>query len=203
MIKRTPLYCPDFMPRPAILKNLLLAYLLILPFISRAQDSLSRSVDPKLMEIYNSRVPRTYTIAGISVTGTRSFDKNLIISISGMAVGDAVQIPGTDIFSKAISKLWKQNLVSFVKINLLRLDGSDLYVEIELVERPRLLNFSFSGIKKGEKDDLETKVGLSKDRVLTENMKLSAIEAIRKFYYDKGYRNVDINASEKIGRAHV
>jgi outer membrane protein insertion porin family len=184
------------MRRRTILIQGLLAALLIIPSLSRAQDSLFKSVDPKLLEIYNARVPRTYTLAGISVSGTRSFDKNLIISISGMAVGDAVQIPGTDVFSKAISKLWKQNLVSFVQINLLRLEGSDLYVEIELVERPRLLNFSFSGIKKGEKDDLENKVGLSKDRVLTENMKLSAIEAIRKFYYDKGYRNVAINTSE-------
>ena len=146
MIKRTPLYCPDFMCRPAILKNILLASLLVIPFLSRAQDSLSRSVDPKLLEIYNSRVPRTYTIAGISVTGTRSFDKNLIISISGMAVGDAVQIPGTDVFSKAISKLWKQNLVSFVQINLLRLDGSDLYVEIDLRGLRRVTNIVQEGL---------------------------------------------------------
>lgn len=176
--------------------TLMLLLSAVIPVLSQAQDSLSRSVDPKLLEIYNARAPRTYTIAGIIVTGTRSFDNNLIISISGMAVGDAVQIPGTDVFSKAISKLWKQNLVSHVQINLLRLDGSDLFIEIELVERPRLLNFTFSGIRKSEKEDLEGKVGLSKDRVLTENMKLSALEVIRKFYYDKGYRNVAIGVSE-------
>ncbi len=155
------------------------------------------SVNPALQEIYNSKVAKPYKIAGISVTGTKAFDQNLITSISGLAVGDIVQIPGTDVFSKAIAKLWKQSLVSNVQINLTRLEGADIYVEIELTERPRLLDFKFVGIKKGEQDDLATKTGLAKDRVVTENMKLSAVEAIRKFYFDKGYRNVTIDLQEQ------
>lgn len=39
---------------------------------------------------------------------------------------------------------------------------------------------------------------LVKERVVTEDMKLSATEAIRKFYFDKGYRNVDIQLKEEI-----
>jgi len=154
------------------------------------------SIDPQLQEIFNTRVQKQYTIAGISVTGTRSFDQNLIISISGLAVGDKVMIPGTDVFSKAIAKLWKQNLISDVQVNLTRLDGTDLYVEIELKERPRLMDFKITGIKKGQRDDLEAKIGLAKDRVLTENMKLSAIEAIQKYFYEKAYRNVEIDMIE-------
>ena len=77
-----------------------------------AQDSNAVSVNTALKEIYNTRIAKKYTIAGIDVKGTRSFDRNLIISISGLAVGDEVQIPGTDVFNKAIAKLWKQSLVS-------------------------------------------------------------------------------------------
>src|SRR5690606_26576102 len=99
------------------------------------------------------------------------------------------QIPGTDLFSNAINKLWRQNLVSNVQINFTKLTGNNLYVEIELTERPRLLDFSFVGVKKGDRDDLATKVGLSKDRVLTEAMKFSALEVIEKYYTDKGFRN--------------
>lgn len=154
------------------------------------------SVDPLLQDIFSTKVPKQYRIAGITVSGSKSFDQNLIISISGLAVGDKIQIPGTDVFSKAIAKLWKQSLVSDAQINLTKLQGSDLYVEIELKERPRLLDFKITGVKKGQRDELETKSGLVKDRVLTENMKLSAVEAMRKFYYDKGYRNVQINMTE-------
>ena len=156
------------------------------------------SVDPALQGIFNSKTPKEYTIAGIAVGGTKAFDVNLIISISGLAVGDKVLIPGTDVFSKAIAKLWKQSLISSIEISFTKLEGKDLYVHFEITERPRLGDFKFVGVKKGEKDDLETKVQLIKERVVTENMKLSATEAIRKFYYDKGYRNVDIKLQEEI-----
>lgn len=163
---------------------------------STPADTTPVSINPELLQIFNARTPKVYTIAGISVTGTKSYDRNLIISITGMAVGDKVQLPGSDVFSKAIEKLWRQSLVADVQINLVNLQGTDLYVEIELTERPRLLDFTFAGIRKGEKDDLVKKVELAKDRVLTENMRLSAVEAIRKFYYDKGFRNVQIEMDE-------
>ena len=155
------------------------------------------SVNPELQGIFNAKPPKEYTIAGITVNGTKAFDANLIISISGLAVGDKVQIPGTDVFSKAISKLWRQNLVANIQIYFTKLEGSNLFIEFDITERPRLADFKFTGIKKGEKDDLEKKVALVKERVLTENMKLSALEAIRKFYYDKGYRNVVIDVKEE------
>ena len=175
---------------------LLTAFLILSGNFLFAQDSNAVSVNPALKEIYNTRIPKKYTIAGIDVKGTRSFDRNLIVSISGLAIGDEVQIPGTDVFNKAIAKLWKQSLVSNAEINITKLQESNIYVEISVTERPRLFNFNFIGIKKGEKDDLTGKVGLAKDRVLTEDMKLSAVEAIRKFYYDKGYRNTTINMVE-------
>lgn len=154
------------------------------------------SVDPNLVDIFNSKYPKEYTIAGITVSGTKAFDESLIISISGMAVGDKVQIPGTDIFSKAIANLWKQNLVSNVEIFFTKLEEKNLFIEIAITERPRLANVTYKGIKKGERDDLENKTGLIKERVVTENMKLSAVEAIRKFYVDKGRRSVNVQVEE-------
>ncbi len=155
------------------------------------------SVNPDLEGIFTSKIPKEYTIAGITVVGSRAFDANLIISISGLAVGDKVTIPGTDVFGKAIAKLWRQSLISNIEIYFTRLEGTDLYVQFEITERPRLASFKFENIKKNERDDLESKVALVKDRVVTENMKLSAVEAIRKFYFDKGFRNVDIQLKEE------
>lgn len=176
-----------------LIATLLFSHQLILA----QNDSIPVSVNPALLEIFNSKVPKEYTIAGITVTGTKAFDENLIISISGIAVGDKVQIPGTDVFGKAIAKLWRQSLISDIEISFTRLEGRDLYIQFEIKERPRLASFKFVGIRKGEKDDLEPKVALVSDRVVTENMKLSAVEAIRKFYYGKGYRDVDIQLKEE------
>ena len=105
-------------------------------------------------------------------------------------------IPGADNFSRAITNLWKQNLISNVEIYFTKLVGKNLSVEISITERPRLSSFKFKGIKKGEADELTPKTGLVKGRVVTENMKRSAIDNIRKFYVDKGFRNIDVTTME-------
>ncbi len=156
------------------------------------------SVNPALTEMYESKIPQKYTIAGIEVKGTRTFDANLIISISGIALGDIVNIPGTDVFNKALVKLWKQNLISDAEIFITKLEGTNIFIEIAIVERPRLLDFDFIGVKKGDKDDLTTKTNISKDRVLTEDMKISAVNIVKKFYIDKGYGNVTVRMEETV-----
>lgn len=157
-----------------------------------ADTSKPISVNPKLNAIFEGTTPKEYRIADIVVSGVQTFDPNLVVSISGLAVGDKVQIPGTDAFSKAINKLWKQNLISDVKIYLTQLVGTDLTIELMVTERPRLKELNFYGIKKGEKEDLETKIGLTRDRVVTQNMKFSAEEIIKKHYAEKGYRNASV-----------
>src|ERR1035437_2287887 len=161
------------------------------------KDTVPTSVNVELENIFNSKTPKEYTIAAIKVTGTQSFDANLIVSISGLAVGDKVMIPGTDAFSKAINNLWKQNLISNVEIYFTSLIGKNLYVEINITERSRVSNFKFVGVKKSEADDLIKKTGLVKGRVVTENMKRSAEDNIRKFFVEKGYRNIDVQVVEK------
>lgn len=175
--------------------SVLIAFLTFFSLQSFAQDS--TKAGNGLDEMFNTRYAKTYTIAGIEVTGAQSYDRSLIASISGIAVGDKVQIPGTDVFSSAINKLWKQKLVKDAKIYFTKLEGSNLYIEIALEEMPRLMEIEYIGVKKSEKEDLEAKTGLNKDRVVTEEMKLSAIEAIRKFYSEKGYRNLSVEMKQE------
>jgi outer membrane protein insertion porin family len=154
------------------------------------------SVDPELLALANAKTPKEYTIAGIKITGSKFLDESLLISVSGLTVGDKVMIPSGDIFSKAINKLWNQNLFSNVAIYFTKVSGNDLYIEINVTERPRLVNFSFKGASKSESDDLKTKTGLVKGRVITENMKQTAIENIQKYYADKGYQSVKVTVTE-------
>jgi len=150
------------------------------------------SVDPDLTALGNSKTPKEYIIAGIKITGSKYLDESLLISISGLTVGDKVMIPGGDNFSKAINKLWNQNLFSNVGIYFTRINGNDIYLEINVTERPRLANFYFRGASKSESDDLKTKTGLIKGRVITENMKQIAEENIKKYYAEKGYQGVAV-----------
>lgn len=156
------------------------------------------SINPELLNIFNSKVPKKYTIGGIKITGNKFYDEALIISISGMSVGDEVVIPGGDNFSKAITNLWKQNLFNNVEINIYKLEGTVIYVEFVVQERPRLSNLTFKGIRKGEAEELQGKIGISKSQVITENRRRTAVENIRKYYADKGFQQVKVTVDETV-----
>ncbi len=161
------------------------------------------AVDPKLLEFENARIPKEYTIASIAITGIHHLDTAIVLSISGMQVGDKFMHPGTDIFSKAISNLWRQRLFSNVQIFITRIEGSNVSIEIHVQERPRLGNFKFVGIKKTEQEELQGKMALAKQTIITENMRRNIIEIGTKFYRDKGYQNVTVRIEETPDPAFV
>jgi outer membrane protein insertion porin family len=155
------------------------------------------SVDPALMSIFNAKYPRKYIIADIAVKGNKAFDPAIVISVSGLAVGDEVTLPGGDNFAKAINKLWSQNMFTNINIWITKLEENNIWVEIDAVERPMLADYKFKGIRKTESDELKDKVGLVKSRVVTDNMKLSAKENIIKYYTEKGFRGAAVEIEEK------
>jgi outer membrane protein insertion porin family len=154
------------------------------------------SVDPELLNILNAKVPKKYIIQEIKVTGAKLFDPAIVVSVSGLAVGDEVTLPGGDLFSKAINRLWTQNMFTNINIYLTKLEGRNIWIEIVAQERPMLSDFKFKGIKKSEADELRDKVGVFQNRVVTDNMRLSAIENIKKYYIEKGFMNVAVDILE-------
>jgi len=166
--------------------------------IPNVADTTPTSVNVELENIFNAKAPKQFVISDIKVAGSTSFDPNLIISISGLAVGDKVVLPGGDNFARAINNLWKQNLVSNVEIYLTQLSGKNLSVEINITDRPTLSNFKFKGISKSEADELTPKLGLAKGRLtrVTQSLKITASEIIRKYFVDKGFRNVEVDVIE-------
>lgn len=169
----------------------------------QADTTKPTSVDPELLAIITAKTPKEYNIAGVTITGTKFLDAALLSSISGINVGDKVQIPGGDNFSKAIIKLWEQKLFSNVQIYYTKLVGRDLYIEIHVQERPRLSKAIYRGAKKSETEDLTKKAGLVPGRVITENMKMIAQENIEKFYNEKGFKGVSIKILEEPDRSLV
>ncbi len=177
--------------------------ILIVSFSARSQSSTNSndttitSIDADLMNIFNQKTQKSYKVANVKVVGNRFFDENLLISIANINVGDEIKIPGGDNFAKAINKLWSQNYFSNVEIYLTKVEGKSISVEIEVTERPRLSKFYFKDVRKSESDDLSGKTGLVPNRVVTENMKITAVEAIRKYYAEKGFQDAKVKIIEK------
>ena len=160
-------------------------------------DTTITSIEADLINLFNQKTPKKYKVAAIKVTGNRYFDENLLISIANISVGDEIAIPGGDQFAKAINKLWGQNYFSDVEIFVTKVVGKEIEIEIAVTERPRLSNFYFKGIPKGQQDDLRGKTGLVPNRVVTENMKITASEVIKKFFAEKGYRETSVKVVER------
>ncbi len=162
-----------------------------------AQDPVATtSIDPELLNIYNKKTPVEYTIADIQVKGANNFDNQLLISISGLTVGDKISIPGSDKFSKAIQNIWNQRYFSNAQISITKLIDKNISILIEVQERPLLSDFKFQGIKKSAQEDLEPKIALVRNRVITENMKRNAVEVITKHFFEKGFPNTTVKVLE-------
>jgi outer membrane protein insertion porin family len=165
------------------------------------QDTTPTSIDPQLLELTSSKVPKEYTLGKIKITGTKYLDEQLLISISALNPGDKVTIPGGDNFSKAINNLWRQNLFANIQIFFTALRDGVVDIEINVTERPRLSEYRFKGARKSDVEELGKKTGLTKGRVVTENTKINAIEAIKKFYTEKGYQSASVTVDENTDRS--
>ncbi len=141
--------------------------------------------------------PDEYIIGGVTVPNAKFLDESLLISISGLEPGDKIKIPNDDKVSRAIRNLWKQNLFSNISISAAKFSGNKVFLEINIDERPRLSKFNFTGMKDNEAKDLKDKVGLVKNRVITESMKKNATENIKNFFIDKGHTNASVRIQER------
>jgi outer membrane protein insertion porin family len=169
-----------------------------------AQDTTKpTSVDVDLLNIENSKIPKEYIIAGVNVTGIHHLDTAIVLSISGLQVGDKLTIPGSDLFAKSIQNLWRQKLFSNVQVYITRVEGERIWIELSVAERPRLGNFKFVGIKKTEAEELQGKVGLVKQVIITENMRRNIVEVTEKYYRDKGFQNIKVTINEKPDPAYA
>ena len=135
--------------------------------------------------------PKDYTIGGIEITGVKFLDPSAVISLTNLKVGDVISIPGDDI-SNAIKKLWDQGLVGDVEVQIQRIEGSVIFLEFKLTERPRLAEFEFHGISKAQREDIEGKVDVSRGRIVTDALVKNAQKKIREYFLEKGYLNAEV-----------
>ena len=143
-----------------------------------------------------SRIPRSYTIGGISVEGAKNYDDYMLIGLSGLTVGQKVNIPGEEI-TDAVKRFWRNGLFSNVSIEADSVVGDKVYLCIKLTQRPRVSQINYSGVKKGEREDLENRIGLLKDNQLTPNMIDRAKFLIKKYFDEKGYKNAEIEILQR------
>lgn len=162
-------------------------YLVFLWSFITGYSVLSQSLGNKQEPI----VYQSYSIGGIEVTGITNVDKQALILISGLNIGDPVTVPG-DKISNAIRQLWKQQLFSDIKIIQDHIEDGRIFLTIEVKELKRMSRFSFDGVTRSEAEDLREDLDLYKERIITDHLLNTAKNKIRSFMKDKGYYNAQV-----------
>lgn len=173
--------------------NKKIATLIVFSFWLFVHSSKAQQIDTAVV---NYKDPKKFRIAAIEISGTQFLDKNIIRSLTGIKVGDLISIPGDDI-TKCIKNLWKQGLFGNVRIYADKFDGENVYLSIDVQERPRLNEITLKGLKKSDADDLKKKLDMLKGKPLTDALKLNIRNTIIDQFEDKSYLNPVIDIVEK------
>ena len=134
---------------------------------------------------------RKYELGGISVTGARYLDPSTLIGLSGLRIGDKINVPGDDL-GKAIRKIWAQGILADISVSIARTEGDKIFLEFNVRERPRLSKFTFEGISKGQGEEIEKKIKLIRGKVVTDALLANTRTQVRKFYTNKGFLDTKV-----------
>ncbi len=176
-----------------ILSKVFLLHIFI--FVSLAASAqLKLSSDTNKFDPNN---PKEYILAEQpTVTGADHMDKNVLVLISGLTVGDKMQVPGQKI-TDAIKNIWKQGLFEDVQVFVVKTEGDKVWLNISVVERPRLSKFTFRGVSKGEANDLRDEIKLVRGKVVTDFLLADVKQQVVTKFKNKGYSDVTVNITEK------
>ena len=165
----------------------------VLMLLALSGVSLTVSAQQKIVnpDITYSGTPKTYKLAGLSVTGIEGYEDYVLTGISGLSVGQELEVPGTAI-TDAVKRYWKHGLFSDVSISADSIVGDNIYLKIHLAPRPRISTINYNGLKKTEREDMEKKLGLVKGGQITPNMIDRAKILAKKYFEDKGYKNAEV-----------
>ena len=165
----------------------------VLMLLALSGVSLTMSAQQKIVnpDITYSGTPKTYKLAGLTVTGIEGYEDYVLTGISGLTVGQELEVPGTAI-TDAVKRYWKHGLFSDVSILADSIVGDNIYLKIYLAPRPRISTINYNGLKKSEREDLEKKLGLLKGGQITPNMIDRAKILAKKYFEDKGYKNAEV-----------
>jgi len=129
-----------------------------------------------------------YILADVAVVGKISYNQQTVVTFAGLEKGQDVTVPGEEI-SNAIKKLGKLGLFSEIDFYVNRIDGDSIYLELNITELPKLSEVKFAGIKKKKTEVLIKENGLTKGKIVNENLITTTKNYIENKYKKDGFYN--------------
>lgn len=134
---------------------------------------------------------KEYTLAGVDVIGKVSFNEQTVITFTGLEIGSKIRVPGDEI-SLAVTKLWKLGLFNDVNFYVQKIEGDNIFLELELYELPKLNEVKIKGVKKGKKEDIIKETQLDKGKVVNDNLITNTKNYIENKFKKDGFFNTKV-----------
>ena len=141
---------------------------------------------------YNN--PRKFIVGDVTVQGDlATVSSQQIIQLTGLSKGMEVTVPGDDLNS-IVDRLWAQNYFDDVAIlvDSLSSNRDSVYLKVALKERPRVSEWTFSGVRSSEKKDLQERLNLKRGGSFSDYVGQTASDIIRRYYSEKGFLNTKV-----------
>ena len=163
------------------------AFVVLASFGAKAQSSRSS------IEI-DYQHPRKYVVGGVSVEGNHYFGENQVLQLTGFRPGMTVTVPGEDI-TGVVNRLVAQRFFEDVAVMMDSLSTAQdtAWFKVVIKERPRVSRWTYTGVKSGEKKDLQDRLNLRPGREYSDYVKTTCVDIIKRFYKEKGFLNVDVD----------
>ena len=138
--------------------------------------------------------PRKYVVGGVGVEGNQYFSENQILQLSGLRSGMNVTVPGEDI-TGIVERLVAQRYFKDVAVVIDSENAArdTAWFKIVVRERPRVSRWTYTGVKSGEKKDLQERLNLRPGREFSDYVKTTAVDIIKRYYKEKGFLKVDVD----------
>ncbi|MBP3758103.1 MAG: outer membrane protein assembly factor BamA, partial [Prevotella sp.] len=147
-------------------------------------------------EISYAGTPISGRLAGINISGIEGYEDYELTSISGLAIGDEIDIPGSKI-TDAVKRYWRHGLFSDVSVAVDSLIGEKVYLHFYLAPRPKISTINYIGLKKSEREDMENKLGMAMGMALHPNVIDRAKILAKRYFDDKGFKNAEITITQR------
>ena len=134
---------------------------------------------------------KKYILADVKVNGKISFNQQTVVTFAGLEKGQQITVPGEEI-SNAIKKLGKLGLFSDIDFYASKIEGDSIWMDLDIAELPKLNEVKFQGVKKSKTEDLIKDNGLTKGKIVNENLITTTKNYIENKYKKDGYFNTKV-----------
>lgn len=124
-----------------------------------------------------------------------------MIGYTGLRVGQRIDVPGNDI-TQAVKRLMRQGLFAQAQIKVEKVADGKVWLDIAVRPQPRISEVKYTGMKKGEREDIQKMLQLMKGSNINQNIINRATAIVKKFYGDKGFGNADVKISLQDDLSH-